>query len=97
MTTRAPVIECRTNQTGIRARRVAAQAKVDFIVVRWEFSRGTAVIAANLTIEELVPLVDPGIADVATVSEEPRAVYTRGRTGAGPSVAIPRGRLRMLV
>lgn len=46
-----------------------ARAEVDFNVVRSEFERGTVVIVVNMTPEELAPLIDPGIADVATVSE----------------------------
>jgi hypothetical protein len=45
-----------------------ARADVDFNVVRSEFERGTVVIVVNMTPEELAPLVDPGIVDVATVS-----------------------------
>lgn len=46
-----------------------AREDVDFEVVRSEFERGTVVIVVNMTPEELAPLVDPGIADVATVNE----------------------------
>ncbi len=44
-----------------------ARAEVDFEVVRSEFERGTVIIVVNMTPEELAPLVDPGIAEVATV------------------------------
>lgn len=46
-----------------------ARAEVDFNVLRSEFERGTIVIAVNMTPDELAPLIDPGIADVATVNE----------------------------
>lgn len=52
-----------------------ARAEVDFNVVRSEFERGTVVIVVNMTPEELAPLIDPGIADVATVSEPLRAPF----------------------
>ena len=44
-----------------------ARAEVDFEVVRSEFERGTVIIVVNMTPEEIAPLVDPGIAQVATV------------------------------
>lgn len=46
-----------------------ARDAIDFDVIRSEFERGTVVIAVNMTPEDLAPLVDPGIADVATVDE----------------------------
>ena len=52
-----------------------ARAEVDFDVVRSEFQRGTVVIAVNMTPDELAPLVDPGITDVATVNEPLRAPF----------------------
>lgn len=52
-----------------------ARAEVDFNVVRSEFERGTVVIVVNMTPEELAPLVDPGIADVATVNEALREPF----------------------
>lgn len=44
-----------------------ARAEVDFEVVRSEFERGTVIIVVNMTPEDLAPLVDPGISEVATV------------------------------
>ncbi len=44
-----------------------ARTEVDFEVVRSEFERGTVIIVVNMTPEDLAPLVDPGIAEVATV------------------------------
>ncbi len=44
-----------------------ARAEVDFEVVRSEFERGTVIIVVNMTPEDLAPLVDPGIAEVAVV------------------------------
>lgn len=52
-----------------------ARDEVDFNVVRAEFERGTVVIVVNMTPEELAPLIDPGIADVATVSKPLRAPF----------------------
>ena len=52
-----------------------ARAEVDFGVVRSEFERGTVVIAVNMTPDDLAPLIDPGIADVATVNESLRAPF----------------------
>ena len=52
-----------------------ARDDVDFSVVRGEFERGTVVIAVNMTPEELAPLVDPGIADVATVNDTLQAPF----------------------
>lgn len=44
-----------------------ARGEVDFEVVKSEFERGTVIIVVNMTPEDLAPLVDPGIAEVATV------------------------------
>ncbi len=52
-----------------------ARDEVDFSVVRAEFERGTVVIAVNMTPDELAPLVDPGIADVATVNDALQAPF----------------------
>ncbi len=52
-----------------------ARGDVDFDVVRSEFERGTVVIVVNMTPTELAPLVDPGIADVATVNEALQAPF----------------------
>lgn len=52
-----------------------ARAGVDFNVVRSEFERGTVVIVVNMAPEELAPLIDPGIADVATVNESLQAPF----------------------
>ena len=52
-----------------------ARDEVDFDVVRLEFERGTVVIVVNMAPDELAPLVDPGIADVATVNETLRAPF----------------------
>ena len=52
-----------------------ARADVDFDVVRSEFERGTVVIVVNMTPDELALLVDPGIADVATVNEALQAPF----------------------
>lgn len=52
-----------------------ARSEVDFSVVRAEFERGTVVIAVNMTPAELAPLVDPGIADVATVNDALQAPF----------------------
>ena len=52
-----------------------ARDAVDFDVVRAEFERGTVVIVINMTPEELAPLIDAGIADVATVNEPLRAPF----------------------
>ena len=52
-----------------------ARAEVDFEVIKSEFERGTVVIVVNMTPEELAPLVDPGIADVATVNETLQAPF----------------------
>ena len=52
-----------------------ARAEVNFEVVRSEFERGTVVIVVNMTPEELAPLIDPGIADVAMVSEPLRIPF----------------------
>ena len=43
--------------------------------MRLEFERGTVVIVVNMAPDELAPLVDPGIADVATVNETLRAPF----------------------
>ena len=52
-----------------------ARGEVNFDVVRSEFERGTVVIAINMSPDELAPLVDPGIVDVATVNEPLRAPF----------------------
>ena len=52
-----------------------ARGDVDFDVVRSEFERGTVVIVVNMSPAELAPLVDPGIADVATVNETLQAPF----------------------
>ena len=52
-----------------------ARADVDFDLLRSEFQRGTVVIAVNMSPEELAPLVDPGIADVATVTKALRPPF----------------------
>jgi len=52
-----------------------ARSDVDFNVVRSEFERGTVVIVVNMSPEELAPLIDPGIADVATVNESLQAPF----------------------
>lgn len=52
-----------------------ARDAVDFDVVRAEFERGTVVIVVNMTPEELAPLVDDGIAAVATVNEPLQAPF----------------------
>ena len=52
-----------------------ARGDVDFDVVRSEFERGTVVIVVNMSPAELAPLVDSGIADVATVNETLQAPF----------------------
>ncbi|MCY3959267.1 MAG: hypothetical protein OXG65_13365 [Chloroflexi bacterium] len=52
-----------------------ARSDVDFNVVRSEFERGTVVIVVNMSPEELAPLIDPGIGDVATVNETLQAPF----------------------
>lgn len=52
-----------------------ARDEVDFDLIRSEFERGTVVIVVNMKPDDLAPLVDPGIADVATVDTPLRAPF----------------------
>ncbi len=52
-----------------------ARGELDFDAIRTEFQRGLVVIAVDMTPDDLAPLIDPGIASVATVTEPLRAPF----------------------